>query len=125
MEPIMMLVITAIIAAIILVVFNKQQESKMSNHMYTNDVQQLYLLTAAEYKINALENQQQINALENQQQFNETSDDTGAGAPNIAQELNQLTAAFESGELPLNELNLKLDYLLNVLNKKNSNMVHI
>jgi hypothetical protein len=114
MEPIMMLVITAIIAAIILVVFNKQQESKMSNHMYSNDVQQLYLLTAAEYK---------INALENQQQFNETSNDTSAGMPNIAQELNQLTAAFESGELPLNELNSRLDYLLNVLNKNNSNII--
>lgn len=110
----MTLVITAIIVAIILVAFNKQQESKMSNHLYTDDVQQLYLLTAAEYKINALENQQQLNG---------TSDDTRTGMPNIAQELNQLTTAFESGEIALNELNSRLDYLLSALNTNNTDMI--
>ena len=54
MEPIMMLVIATILAAIFLVAFNKQQENKTSNNLYTNDVQHLYLLTAAEYKIKAL-----------------------------------------------------------------------
>ena len=49
MEPIMILVIAAIIAAIILVEFNKRQNTKAgdSSHI-TADVQQLYLLKAAE-----------------------------------------------------------------------------
>jgi hypothetical protein len=114
MEPIMMLVITAIIAAIVLVVFNKQQESKMSNHLYTDDVQQLYQLTTAEYKINALENQQQLYL---------GGDHTVSGIPNIALELDRLTAAFESGEIPLNELNSKLDYLLSTFNISNATMI--
>lgn len=105
MEPIMLFVIAAIIAAIILVAVNKQQESKMSHHLYVDDVKQLYQLTAAERKINILE--QQLNGLNNI---------TGANTPDIARELDQLTAAFESGEIPLNELNSRLDYLLNKLN---------
>jgi uncharacterized lipoprotein YehR (DUF1307 family) len=99
-------VITAIIVAVILVIFNKQQESKMSNHLYTDDVQQLYQLTTAEYKINAIENQQQIN---------KASANAITAQPDIARELDQLTAAFENGEIPLKELNSRLDYLLNIL----------
>jgi len=114
MEPVMMFVITAIIAAILLVAFNKQQESKISNHLYTNDVQQIYLLTAAEYKINVLENQQQLN---------NTTADFGIEKPNISAELDLLTTAFESGQIPLNELNLRLDYLLDTLNISNSSMI--
>lgn len=111
MEPMMMLVITAIIAAIILVEINKKQESKLSNHLYTDGVQQLYLLTAAEYKINALENQQQLNHINSNQ---------ASAVPSIAQELDRLTTAFENGQIPLNELNSRLDYLLNALNTSNS-----
>ena len=113
MEPIMLFVIAAIIAAIILVAFNKQQENKMSNHLYTDDVKQLYQLTTAEYK---------INALENQQQFNKANNVTGSKTPDIARELDQLTAAYESGEIPLNELNSKLDYLLSEFNISNASM---
>ncbi|MDN5287719.1 MAG: hypothetical protein JWR38_3993 [Mucilaginibacter sp.] len=116
MEPIMLFVIAAIIAAIILVAFNKQQESKMSHHLYTDDVKQLYQLTTAEYKINALENQQQLN---------EANHITGSEARNIAQELDLLTTAFESGEIPLNELNSKLDYLLNEFNISNASMAEV
>lgn len=108
MEPIMMLVIIAIIAAIILVALNKQQESKLSDHLYTNDVQHLYLLTVAEYKINALENQQQLSKINN--------NSYPSGTPDITRELDLLTTAFENGEIPLNELNLKLDFLLNTVN---------
>lgn len=108
MEPIMMLVIIAIIAAIILVAFNKQQESKLNDHLYTNDVQHLYLLTVAEYKINALENQQQLSKINN--------NSYPSGTPDITRELDLLTTAFENGEIPLNELNLKLDFLLNTIN---------
>jgi uncharacterized lipoprotein YehR (DUF1307 family) len=106
MEPIMILLITAIIIAIILVIFNKQQESKMSNHLYTDDVQQLYQLTTAEYKINAIENQQQLNKVRG---------NAITAQPDIARELDQLTAAYENGEIPLKELNSRLDYLLNIL----------
>lgn len=113
MEPIMMFVIAAIIIAILLVAFNKQQEGKVSNHLYTNDVQQLYQLTTAEYKINALENQQ----------LNKFNHIEGAEMPNIAQELDRLTAAFKSGEIPLNELNSRLDYLLNMFNTDNSGIM--
>ncbi|WP_183560920.1 hypothetical protein [Mucilaginibacter sp. SP1R1] len=83
----------------------------MSSHLYTDDVQQLYQLTAAEYKINALENQQHL------------TDNTISGIPDIALELHQLTTAFESGELAINELNSRLDYLLNELNISSSSMV--
>jgi acyl-CoA synthetase (AMP-forming)/AMP-acid ligase II len=115
MEPVMTCIIAAIIMAIILVAFNKQQENKVaSNSLYTNDVQQLYLLTAAEYKINALENQQQLNVSNNN---NEPT------TPNIAHELEQLTIAYESGEIRLDELNTKLDYLLNTLNINNSILI--
>ncbi len=95
----MTLVIAAIVAAIVLVMFNKQQGTKVSNNMYTDEVQQLYLLTAAEYKINALESQQHLN---------------------INHELARLTAAFKSGEIRLEELNSGLDYLLNEFNINNS-----
>lgn len=95
MEPVMTLVIAAIVAAILLVMFNKQQVNKVSNNLYADDVQQLYLLTAAEYKINALEKLQQLN---------------------IDHELAKLTTAFKSGEIQLNELNKGLDYLLNEFN---------
>lgn len=91
----MTLVIAAIVAAILLVMFNKQQANKVSNNLYADDVQQLYLLTAAEYKINALEKLQQLN---------------------IDHELAKLTAAFKSGEIQLKELNKGLDYLLNEFN---------
>ena len=109
MEPIMIFVITAIIIAILLVTFNKQQEAKASNNWYANDVKQLYMLTAAEYKINALENRQP----------GQTGNANQAGLPNIPQELNRLKTAFDNGEIPLNELNSKLDYLLNILNPEN------
>ncbi|MGN8072775.1 DUF2489 domain-containing protein [Mucilaginibacter sp. SG564] len=115
MEPVMMFVITAIIAAILLVVFNKQQESKVSNHLYTNEVQKIYLLAAAEYKINMLE--------ENQQQLNNITTELGIATPNISAELNLLTTALESGEIPLNELNLRLDHLLDTVNIHSSSMV--
>jgi hypothetical protein len=114
MEPIMMFVITAIIAAIFLVAFNKQQENKTSNHLYTNDVQQLYLLTAAEYKINALEHQEQLNTANNINMAN---------MPDISRELSQLTTAFEKNDISLGELNTRLDYLLNTFNINNSVIV--
>jgi len=111
MEPIMMFVITAIVAAIFLVAFNKQQENKTSNNLYANDVQQLYLLTAAEYKINALEHQEQLNTASNVSM---------AGMPNISQELNLLTTAFEKNDISLHELNSRLDYLLNTFDINNN-----
>ena len=110
MEPIMMLVIATILAAIFLVAFNKQQENKTSNNLYTNDVQHLYLLTAAEYK---------IKALENQEQFNATGSVNRADTPNISRELSQLTTAFEKNDISLHELNTRLDYLLNIFNINN------
>ncbi|MEN0053647.1 MAG: hypothetical protein AAGC65_08255 [Mucilaginibacter sp.] len=110
MEPIMMLVIATILAAIFLVAFNKQQENKISNNLYTNDVQHLYLLTAAEYKIKALENQEQFNANSNMNR---------ADMPSINCELSQLTTAFEKNDISLHELNTKLDYLLNTFNINN------
>jgi hypothetical protein len=114
MEPVMTLTIAAIIMAIVLVAFNKQQENKVaSNSLYTDDVQQLYLLTAAEYKINALENQQLLNAGNNNE----------PPIQNIAHELELLTIAYESGEIRLDELNTKLDYLLNEFNIDNSILV--
>jgi hypothetical protein len=95
MDSVMTLIIAAIIAAIILVLFNKQQENKVSNKMYTDDVRQLYLLTAAEYKINTLERLQRLN---------------------IDHELARLITAFKSGEIQLNEFNEELDSLLNKFN---------
>ncbi|WP_295710987.1 hypothetical protein [Mucilaginibacter sp.] len=95
MDPAMTLVIAAIIAAIILVLFNKQQENKVSNKMYTVDVRQLYLLTAAEYKINTLERLQRLN---------------------VDHELAGLITAFKSGEIQLNKLNEELDCLLSKFN---------
>ena len=113
----MTLVIAAIIAAIILVLFNKQQVNKVSNKMYTDDVRQLYLLTTAEYKINTLERLQLLNKVNNQ---------TGeARAFNIDNELAQLTSSFQSGEIQLNELNMRLDYLLKQLNIDSSEMAQI
>ncbi|WP_184548771.1 hypothetical protein [Mucilaginibacter sp. FT3.2] len=108
MDPVMTLVIAAIVAAIILVMLNKQQVNKINNNMYADEVQQLYLLTAAEYKIRALENQQHNNL-------------TGAETSNLSSsdidhELAQLTAAFKRGDIRLNELNTKLDQLLNKFN---------
>lgn len=91
----MTLVIAAIVAAIILVVLNKQQKNKVSNNMYADDVQHLYLLTAAEHKLQALENQQHLN---------------------INNELARLNANYRKGEIQLNELNSRLDYLLAELN---------
>jgi len=99
----MTLVIAAIVAAIILVMFNKQQDNKISNNLYADDVQQLYLLTAAEYKINALENQHMLN--------NETI--VNNAAPPVEEEIAQLTKAFNEGKIQLSELNAKLDNLLN------------
>ena len=114
MEPIMMFVITAIVAAIILVAFNKQQENKSSNHLYTNDVQQLYLLTAAEYKISALKHEEQLNTAGNVSRTN---------MPDISFELSQLTTAFGKNDISLNELNTRLDYLLNIFNINNNVVV--
>jgi hypothetical protein len=99
MDPVMTLVIAAIVAAIVLVMFNKQQGSKVSNNLYTDEVQQLYLLTAAEYKINALENQQHLH---------------------IDHELARLTSSFKNGEIGLDELNSRLDYMLNKFNVTNT-----
>lgn len=110
----MMFVITAILAAIFLVAFNKQQENKASNHLYTNDVQQLYLLTAAEYKINALERQEQLIIAGNISMTN---------MPDINSELNQLTSAFKKNDISLGELNTRLDYLLNTFDINNSVIV--
>jgi hypothetical protein len=95
MDPAMTLVIATIIAAIILVLFNKQQVNKVSNKMYTDDVRQLYLLTTAEYKINTLERLQQLN---------------------IDHELAKLITTFKSGEIQLNQLDEELDCLLNKFN---------
>jgi hypothetical protein len=108
MDPVMSLLISGIVAAIILVIFNKQQVSKVSNNIYTDDVQQLYLLTAAEYKINALENQQQLREGKPE---NKTT-----VLPEIELEIAQLTQAFNEGKIQLNELNSKLDNLLNKFN---------
>jgi hypothetical protein len=105
MDPVMSLLISGIVAAIILVIFNKQQVSKVSNNIYTDDVQQLYLLTAAEYKISALENQQQLREGKPE---NKTT-----VLPEIELEIAQLTQAFNEGKIQLNELNSKLDNLLN------------
>ncbi|MDN3582753.1 hypothetical protein QWZ17_17870 [Mucilaginibacter flavus] len=87
----MTLVIAAIVAAIIVVVLNKQQANKVSNNMYADDVQHLYMLTTAEYKIKALESRQYVP---------------------INDELARLTMNYRRGEIQLNELNSKLDYLL-------------
>ena len=95
MDPAMTLVIAAIIAAIILVLFNKQQVNKVSNKMYTDDVRQLYLLTTAEYKINTLERLQRLN---------------------VDHELAKLITAFKGGEIQLIKLNEELDCLLNKFN---------
>lgn len=104
----MSLLISGIVAAIILVMLNKQQISKVSNNIYTDDVQQLYLLTAAEYKINALENKQQ--------QRLEKIENKATTLPEIELEIAQLTRAFNEGKIQLNELNSKLDGLLNKFN---------
>ena len=101
----MSLLISGIVAAIILVIFNKQQVSKVSNNIYTDDVQQLYLLTAAEYKISALENQQQLREGKPENKTTVLSE--------IELEIAQLTQAFNEGKIQLNELNSKLDNLLN------------
>jgi hypothetical protein len=103
MEPIMMLVIAAIVVAIILVEFNKQQKIKVSDNTHiTADVQQVYLLKAAEYKIEVIEDHQKHS--------------TGnAAIQAIETKLTQLTIAFEKGEIQLKEFNLKLDTLLNDL----------
>ena len=108
----MSLLISGIVAAIILVIFNKQQVSKVSNNIYTDDVQQLYLLTAAEYKINALENQQQLREGKPE---NKTT-----VLPEIEFEIAQLTQAFNEGKIQLNELNSKLDNLLNKFDVNNT-----
>ncbi|UOE51411.1 hypothetical protein MTO98_10015 [Mucilaginibacter sp. SMC90] len=105
MDPIMMLVIAAIVAAIVLVEFNKQQKAKVNDNSHINfDIQQAYLLKAAEYKIEVIEDHQKH----------------GNGTNTIAlqrleQELAQLTKAFEKGDIQLKEFNLRLDTLLNNL----------
>lgn len=104
----MTLLISGIVAAIILVMFNKQQISKVTNNIYTDDVQQLYLLTAAEYKINALENRQQPQGDKNINGISSSSE--------IELEIAQLTRAFNEGKIQLDELNVKLDTLLNKFN---------
>ena len=115
MDPVMTLVIAAIVAAIVLVMFNKQQANKVSNNLYANDVQQLYLLTAAEYKINVLENQQlQI-----------TGANGETAGTDIGSELARLTTAFNNGEIPLNEFNSQLDYLLATLNINTMDLAQI
>jgi uncharacterized protein HemX len=115
MDPVMTLVIAAIVAAIVLVMFNKQQANKVSNNMYADDVQQLYLLTAAEYKINVLENQQH-------QRLNQ-NDDTAS--TDISGELTRLTTAFNNGEIQLKEFNNKLDYLLTELDINTMNLAQV
>ncbi|SDE89893.1 hypothetical protein SAMN05216464_110233 [Mucilaginibacter pineti] len=103
MDTLMILVIVAIIAAIILVEFNKQQQSKQSsNNIYTNDKQQLYMFTVAEYKISELENHLQTG-------------DLNTAHSNATHELEELTTAYNSGHIQLDELNTRLDNLLNVL----------
>jgi len=110
MEPIMILVIAAIIAAIILVEFNKRQNTKAGDNSHiTADVQQLYLLKAAEHKIEVIEDLQKNAANTN-----------NAIVTSIEQELTRLTGAFEKGDIKLKEFNLKLDSLLNNLDVNNS-----
>ncbi|WP_091210843.1 hypothetical protein [Mucilaginibacter gossypiicola] len=105
----MTLVIVAIIAAIVLVEFNKQQKAKVSdNSPITFDVQQAYLLKAAEYKIEAIEDHQKHST-----GINSTA------IENLEGELTQLTKAFEKGDIQLKEFNLKLDALLNNLDPVN------
>ncbi|WP_162996480.1 hypothetical protein [Mucilaginibacter celer] len=105
MDPIMMLVIAAIIAAIILVEFNKQQNTKPGDNGHISaDVQQLYLLKAAEHKIEIIEDLQKNSGIV-----------SNATVNNIEEELTYLTSAFEKGDIPLKEFNLKLDSLLNNL----------
>ncbi|MDB5150657.1 MAG: hypothetical protein JWQ57_4677 [Mucilaginibacter sp.] len=102
MDPIMMLVIAAIVAAIVLVEVNKQQKAKVSDNTHiTFDVQQVYLLKAAEYKIEVIE--------DHQKHSTNTNDTT---VQHLEEELAQLTNAFEKGDIQLKEFNLKLDSLL-------------
>ncbi|QEC79071.1 hypothetical protein [Mucilaginibacter ginsenosidivorax] len=108
MDPVMSLLISGIVAAIILVMLNKQQSSKVSNNIYSDDVQQLYLLTTAEYKINALETKQQLRR--------EKIESKTTALPEIELEIAQLTQAFNEGKIHLNELNSKLDSLLSKFN---------
>jgi len=108
MDPVMSLLISGIVAAIILVMLNKQQVSKVSNNIYTDDVQQLYLLTTAEYKINALENKQQLTR--------DKIESKTTALPEVELEIAQLTQAFNEGKIHLSELNSKLDTLLNKFN---------
>jgi hypothetical protein len=105
MDPIMTLVIVAIIAAIILVEFNKQQKAKVSDNTHiTFDVQQAYLLKAAEYKIEVIEDHQK-----------HSTDTNSLVVQHLEEELTQLTKAFEKGDIQLKEFNLRLDTLLNNL----------
>jgi len=105
MDPIMMLVIATIIAAIILVEFNKQQKTKVTDNSHiTFDIQQAYLLKAAEYKIEVIEDRQKHSA-----------DANNIVVQHLEEELTQLTKAFEKGDIQLKDFNLKLDTLLNDL----------
>lgn len=109
MDPIMTLVIVAIIAAIILVEFNKQQKAKVSdNTPITFDVQQAYLLKAAEYKIEVIEDHQK-----------HSTDTNNPVIQHLEEDLTQLTKAFEKGDIQLKEFNLRLDTLLNNLDPAN------
>lgn len=110
MDPIMMLVIAAIIAAIILVEFNKRQNTKPVDNHISADVQQLYLLKAAEHKIEVIEDMQKSIGNANKVKAN------------VETELANLTTAFENGEIPLKEFNLKLDSLLNNLDINNTSL---
>lgn len=112
MDPIMVLIIAVIIAAIILVEFNKQQNTKPGDSSHISaDVQQLYLLKAAEHKIEVIEDLQK-----NGSTINNTFINT------VEEELTCLTAAFEKGDIPLKEFNLKLDSLLNNLDINNTSL---